>query len=662
MNPKLGLGIDAGGTYTDTVIVNLDTGKVLCGNKALTTRRDLTEGIRNSILGLDHGLFKDISLVSLSSTLATNSVVENKGCRVGLICIGKSYLHTSEPDFYAEIDGKFDMDGTECDPLDVHGALDAMESMKGEIDALAVSGYISVRNPSHEDRVAKMASRVLDVPIVCGHDLTSKLGFEQRTTTAVMNARLIPVVRELLSSVRKVLADIGIDAPLMMVKGDGALMKDDVAMRKPVETILSGPASSLTGAKALTGIDDAMVVDMGGTTSDIGILKNGFPRIEPEGANIGGKRTRVMAADIATFGIGGDSRIIVNGKDILLSPVREIPVCIAAVKWPSVKEVLRSLSGITDDRSAEDGPLEDILQDIEFFTLAHYSGDRSLSNEDTRFLQMLADGPMRLSDAASAMGIPPHAISAALLESRGYITRIGVTPTDLLHAEGSYSRYDTEASELAAAYLARKCGMDTEGFISHTKDLIVRKIAACAVEKVLRDETHKEELDGPYRLLMQKAVYGYDEDYDMLFKLKYPVIGIGAPVAAWLPKVAEILHTDLVLPETYDIGNAIGAITGSVSETIMITIRAVGEEYIEEPECNVFTGYGVKPFERPQEALEFAIREGTRLATEATVRSGCRNPVIETELDEKTVDLGHGKKAFRGATLTVRATGKPDLG
>ena len=338
-----GLGIDTGGTYTDTVIVNLDTNEVVCGNKALTTRHDLSEGIENSLLGLDRELFGKISLISLSSTLATNSVVENKGCRVGLICIGKSYLRSSDPDSYFEVDGKFNMDGQEVEELDVHAAMDAMGAMKGRIDALAISGYVSVRNPAHENRVAKMADKILGVPIVRGHELTSRLGFEQRTTTAVMNARLIPTITELLASVKSVLSKLGLDAPLMVVKGDGAIMKDDVAMVRPVETILSGPASSLTGAKALTGIDNAMMIDIGGTTSDIGVLKNGFPRVEPEGANIGGKRTRVIAADIATFGIGGDSRILVNGRKILLSSVREIPLCIASEKWPVIKETLRSL-------------------------------------------------------------------------------------------------------------------------------------------------------------------------------------------------------------------------------------------------------------------------------------------------------------------------------
>lgn len=159
-----------------------------------------------------------------------------------------------------------------------------------------------------------MVSRMLGIPAVCGHDLSSGLGFSERAATCVMNARLIPVIADLMESVKKVMAEYGISAPLMMVRGDGSMMGEAEAKRKPVETVMSGPAASLIGAMRMTGMKDAIVMDMGGTTTDIGILRNGRPRLEPEGATIGGTRTRVMAAEISTSGIGGDSRILVLGR------------------------------------------------------------------------------------------------------------------------------------------------------------------------------------------------------------------------------------------------------------------------------------------------------------------------------------------------------------
>ncbi len=656
-----GLGIDAGGTYTDTVIVDLESGAVICGNKALTTRHDLTVGIRNSIKGLDRHALSQVRLTSLSSTLATNSVVENKGCRVGLVCIGTDYVRVSKPEQYAVIDGRFSMGGKEEVPLDTRTARAELMKMKGKVDALAISGYVSVRNPSHENRVEALAKKILGVPIVCAHDLTSKLGFEQRTTTAVMNARLIPVIEELLRSVKAIMKEFGVDSPLMMVKGDGALMKDTTAMKKPVETILSGPASSLMGAKSLTGESDAVVIDMGGTTSDIGILKNGFPRIEPEGANIGGKRTRVMAADIATYGIGGDSRIVVNGKDILLSPVRVVPLCIAAKRWPSVKKTVMSLAGITDDRSAEDYGLDDILQDTEFFTLAHVKETENLTNADRRFLTALKRKPMRLSDAGERFGVPAHAFSASDMESRGYVLRIGVTPTDILHAEGSYTLYDAESSRIAVEYLARKCHLSAERFIERTKELIVKKIAACTMEKILLDDTRRDALTESEEELVDRVLNGSGGDYSIGFNLKHPVIGIGAPVGAWLPAVAELLNTRLLLPENSHIGNAIGAVTGCVCETVVITVRATGPEYQEEPECDVFTGKEIRTFSWTKEALEFAEKEGVRMAEDAALAAGAKNPVVEVFVEKNELVVSEDKKYFRGAEITVKVTGKPDL-
>lgn len=654
-----GLGIDTGGTYTDTVIVDLGTGKSICSNKALTTRDNLSVGIRESLEGLDRSLLAKVSLTSLSSTLATNSVVEGKGCRVGLVCIGKKYLETSLPDVYAEIDGKFSMSGEEEIRLDTGSAKQVLEGMKGKVDAVVVSGYLSVRNPSHEERVAAMAARILDLPVVCGHELTSKLGFEVRTTTAVMNARLIPIIRELLDSVIAVMKDLGISSPLMVVKGDGAVMKAETAIMRPVETILSGPASSLVGAKALSGTDDAVVIDIGGTTTDIGILKNGFPRIEPEGARISGRRTRVMAADISTFGIGGDSRILVNGKEIMLTPVRVIPLCIAASKWPSVKSAIEGLVSVTDDRPSEGYDPEDIVQDTEFFILAHPRFTDELPEHDRMLLEALRKGPRRIADLCREFGLPAHAFSVAELERRGYVTRIGMTPTDLLHAEGSYTEYDAETSLIAAGYLSRKCGLTLEGFIDKAKTEVVNKMAASVMEKMMLDRNGSDELTESQKEILRMSL-GSNEDYSLRFELKRPIVGIGAPVGAWLPKVAELLRAELLLPSDSEIGNAIGAITGSVSETATVTVRAAGTDVVEEPECNVFTGQTIKTFARPQEAMEFARSECARLAKAKASESGTANPVVEITVEENTMTVS-GRSFFRGATVTAKATGKPDL-
>ena len=190
-----GLGFDTGGTYTDAVIIDLSSNKIVCSAKSLTTRNDLSLGIAGAISTFDRNLMKDVRMVSLSSTLATNSIVEGKGCRVGLIAAGREFDHSIPVDEYICISGGHDLSGKEKDTLDEQSARDFMRSVKGKIDGLAITCYLSVRNPSHENRLAEIAKEELDIPIVCGHQLSSSLGFNERTVTCVMNARLIPIIK-----------------------------------------------------------------------------------------------------------------------------------------------------------------------------------------------------------------------------------------------------------------------------------------------------------------------------------------------------------------------------------------------------------------------------------------------------------------------------------
>ena len=150
---RYGLGIDTGGTYTDSVIIDLDSGIVISRSKSLTTRDDLVRGIESSLNGLDGALLSEVKLVSLSSTLATNSVVEGKKCRVGLISIGKKAGFTMPVNQYECVDGKFDFMGNEIVPLDTDAVRKSLLDMRGTIDSLAVAGYLSVRNPIHENIV-----------------------------------------------------------------------------------------------------------------------------------------------------------------------------------------------------------------------------------------------------------------------------------------------------------------------------------------------------------------------------------------------------------------------------------------------------------------------------------------------------------------------------
>jgi len=646
----LGLGIDTGGTYTDSVVIDMDTKKIVCRSKALTTRDDLIKGIVASLKRLANT--DKISIVSLSSTLATNSIVEGKSCRVGLIVLGKKFGHTVRVAQYAYLDAQLDLKGRTVKKLDMEEAKQAVESMRGKVDVLAVVGYMSVRNPAHEETVRSLAERMLGIPVVCAHDLTSKLGFEQRANTAIINAGLIPTIIDLINAVNKALKDLGIDAPLMIVKGDGSIMNAATAIKRPIETIMSGPASSLTSAMVHTGIENALIADIGGTTTDLGIIRGGFVRTLDSGAVVGGHRTRVRAADVSTYGMGGDSRISVERGRVTLSTIRIIPICIAATKWPSVKEWIKGLDSLASSPS-------DSVSDCEFYTLASNDEYSYLTEFDRRFLKTLKERPYSVREVSEITEIPFDRFCLKDMESEGYVTRIGVTPTDILAAEGVYKEYDPEASWIAVNLLAHKAGMKIDDFISVTKKAITQKICRCIMDHMIRSETGKDELTESDIQMIEEIIKDTG-DYNIGMRLKMPIVGIGAPVGAWLPDVAKFFDTKLILPENYDVGNAIGAISSSVTEVVELAVRAAFQDFSDDPECTVYNGETAFEFNDKEEALEFAIEEATRIATARAIESGAQDVSIEYKIDETCIDMeGKGKKVFRGATVLVRASGKP---
>ncbi len=650
--------MDTGGTYTDAVILDLENGEVLHKAKALTTKEDLVIGIENAICGFDKELLRNVSIVSLSSTLATNSIVEGKGCRVGLICIGREFDGSIRIDDHITVRGRHDINGNESEPLDKDSITDFIKEANDRIDCVAITGYMSVRNPEHEVAAMEIVKHITNKPIVCGHQLSSILGFNERTVTAIMNARLIPVIKDLIVSVEKVMLKRGMDAPVMIVKGDGSIMNVNVAEERPVETILCGPAASLTGAKVLTGIDDAIVVDMGGTTTDIGVLREGFPCINAEGAMIGGYRTHVMAAEISTSGIGGDSRIMVNGTKLSLTPLRVMPLCIAASKWPEI---------IDDLTAALDAPISrrevanerGIISDIEFFTVSRPADPRFLSRLDVEFLTLLKHRPLSLKRAGSMLNAHPTSFNIERMEEYGLIQRIGLTPTDILHSEGSYIEYDSKASELGVEYVLKRVGLPKKKFISRLKEMVYEKISSEILKKVIFDETGSTSNNLISEDLLKKAITGrMGRDYSCSISLNKPLIGIGAPVNAWIPEVARRLNTEFISSENSNIGNAIGAISGCIVESIDLLIEPDQMSQGSGRSCTVYSKLGKETFDSIEEGIDYAKREGHVFAENSARAAGASSINVRYDVKEKAVEVD-GIRMVLDITISVTAIGKP---
>jgi len=228
------LGIDTGGTYTDAVLFTYKDG-VVAKAKSLTTKHDLAIGIAGSVdtvLEAQPDATNDIALVSVSTTLATNALVEGKGGSVGLVMIGFSEADMEKAglrealgvDPVVFIPGGHDVQGNEK-PLDM-GLLDAFIAEQGpKVSGFAIAGYFAVRNASHELTVKKFLVENTGLPVTCSHELSSKLGGPKRALTTLLNTRLIPVIKDLILATQSHLEKTGITAPLMVVRGDGALVR-----------------------------------------------------------------------------------------------------------------------------------------------------------------------------------------------------------------------------------------------------------------------------------------------------------------------------------------------------------------------------------------------------------------------------------------------------
>ena len=613
---SLVLGIDTGGTYTDGVVVELKSKQILKKAKALTTREDLSIGIRNCINNLEFEDFKNIKAVSLSTTLATNAIVEGRGCEVGLLMLGHEPIGSLPVRHFSVLQGGHDLKGRPRNPLDLEQISQAICELKGKVDAVAISGYLSVRNPEHEITVRNMVNEILDLPVVCAHQLTTSLGFQERTVTAVLNARLIPIITELIESVKTVLKEIEIEAPIMIVKGDGCMMGEALAREKPIETILSGPASSIIGGTFLTKTSEALILDMGGTTTDIAIIKNGVPRINPEGATVGGLLTRVQAAQIYTYGLGGDSYIQLGkyGK-IEVGPQRVWPLCVIAHQHPNLVDELKVNFEKTYDLM--------FGQATDCFMLLKRVTSEELNRSEKKVVDILQSGPRSFYYLTQRLDIGPYLLNLQHLVNTGVLARISLTPTDILHAKGVYTQWNQEASVIGVNILASRMRKSPDEFIQLASEKIINDLCiTCLQSLVSCDEKNiwlKNTPDVMY--FIQKALSPDDgQGLDCTYKINMPIIGIGAPVRAWLPGMAKKMNTSLVIPEHAEVANAVGAATAKIMETVKVLIKPG----VEDGTYLMHAPWERKMFENLESAISYALEQASEQAEQAAIKAGAK--------------------------------------
>ena len=630
------LGVDTGGTFTDAVLVDSASGSVAAAHKSLTTHHNLAIGINAALDGLTHSAWENVPRAALSTTLATNAALESLGSRVGCILIGYDagvmrhyrldrHIRASA---VAHVAGRHDIFGEEVTPLDEDALREAVVHLAGEVDALAISSYLAPRNPDHEQRAVRLAGEVTSLPIVAGASLTSHLDSIRRATTATLNARLLAVTSELLDSLEDSVQRHGVSAPAMVVRGDATLMALELARDRPIETLFSGPAASAVGGARLAGIDRAVVVDMGGTSTDVGILHDGRPILTDRGAWLAGWRTAVRAAAVRSAAIGGDSRIRADPLDLVIGPERVVPLSRAAHQEPEIRLRLAELDAAHQSHR--------LVPVWEFFAAARPLADEVISAPEQRVLEALAHGPLDVLTLAKQAG----ARDARLLPidgliARRLITRIGLTPTDLLHVRGEYTEFDVEAATIASRIAARESRADPKTFVARAHEAVVRALCTATLRRAISarrpDLAESDEQLGTYLLDTSASPSSRVGPLDVGLRLTLPLIALGAAGAAWLPQVARRLHTEAIVPDHAAVASAVGAASTRIVQEVEVLLRP---QYLRRGgaiDYAVHSPEGRVMFASEAQAREHALAAGRRVAAAAAASAGAHGPSIDVD-------------------------------
>nr|WP_316651091.1 hydantoinase/oxoprolinase family protein [uncultured Gellertiella sp.] len=658
------LGIDTGGTYTDAALFH-ETRGVVAKAKSLTTRHDLAVGISGAVDAVIAAAgipVSAISLVSLSTTLATNALVEGQGGRSGLVMIGfgpddlkRDGLEAalgSDPVIF--LPGGHNVHGNET-PLELDHLAAALPELSKSVSSFAVAGYFAVRNPAHEIRVRDFILENSHLPVTCSHELSSRLGGPRRALTTLLNSRLVSMIDRLVGACERFLEGRGIHAPMMVVRGDGALISAAEAKVRPIETILSGPAASLVGARYLTGLDNAVVSDIGGTTTDVAVLEDGRPRLDAEGAVVGGYRTMVEAVAMRTYGLGGDSEVRINDRGLeakfTLGPRRFLPLSLLAASHGAIvvetleRQIRTTHIGRHDGKFAIRTGVPDHLA----------SG---LQAQEQALFDRIGTTPIPLDQLL--MSTPQRATLDRLV-SRGLVHLSGITPSDAMHVLGRQGQWHGEAARLGLALAARAkdgagrpLAQSPEEFAERIVDQLTRQsceviLAACLLDDGVVGVNTKESVEIDRALRRKPGIVRFGVGLDR------PLVGLGASAPVYYPAIADMLDSASSIPPDADVANAIGAVVGQVRASVTV--------FVTSPEEGIFVVNGAGVTVRmTNEAASFELaRDRAQMAALAQARlNGADEPVVDVRAEVDAPEVEGSRKLIE-ARFIATASGRPRI-
>lgn len=517
------LGIDAGGTHTDAVLVQ--DGALLASAKVLTCHENLLQSVQAVLAQLPASALQQVQRVTLGTTLAINAIVQGRTQPVGLVLAagpGLSAARFAMGSHVHVVEGGLDHRGEEVLPLKLDSLQRTAKDWQAQgLKAFAVVGKFSPRNPAHEQQLAHSLQQYLDakagakVCMVQGHQLSGQLNFPRRIATAYYNAAVWRLHNDFLDAAEGALQQAGVYAPVFLLKADGGAIAVPLSRQQPVQSILSGPAASVMGVMALgLGQEDALLLDIGGTTTDIALFAQGFPVLDRNGMRVqgpdsvqGARSTLVRALAFNTIGIGGDSALHLQGDCVAVGPQRLGPAMAFGGTTPTLMDALivTGHSHCGNEQAAHEGmqafaaahalqvsavaqqavqaavqaihkATQDLLARVNahpVYTLAALLGDKPLSPQKIWLVGGPAESMRSLLEDISALPVcvPPHAdvanaVGAALTLPTAALeffadTSTGLARVPLLDKELPLPRAFSlrEATDMAQAllqeYLAR---------------------------------------------------------------------------------------------------------------------------------------------------------------------------------------------------------------
>ncbi|TGC11495.1 hydantoinase/oxoprolinase family protein [Methanolobus halotolerans] len=643
------LGIDAGGTFTDAVIIRDSDGAIVGSTKVLTTYPNPIGGIKKAIDELDPEYVRSVKLVSVSTTLSTNTILEDTGFPVGVILVG-DYVIPEEgfpAKYYVRLNGGHTSNGEEAAPLDEEGVRKFAIEIKDQVSAFAVSSFFSNRNSEHELRVKHIIKELTGLPVVCGHELSQEVGAYDRSITAYLNAQLLPITHRFIKSIMQDISSRGIDANLLMLKCDGSVVSMEEALERPIESIFSGPAASLVGAAYLTKYDTCAMVDVGGTSTDVALIRNGIPELSDQGAVVGGWKTMVKAIRMETSATGGDSHIWTQDQRFYVGPRRVIPLCRAAVEYTGF------LAKLGECKNPSRKLLCENVQPSKFFVRTGFL-PMDLSRTEEEVYDAIQGMPVSYTELFLRLKKQPSVRALDSLIQKRLIQAIGFTPTDALHVLGDFQMWDAEASVLGAEKLARFMNMKKEELCNEIKRKVAWNMASDLVSYLVA---------GIPESVVEKMLSG--ENFTR-FKIETPVVLLGGPVVAFKEEMEKLIDTDIVLPEYASVGNAVGALVGKGIKRVEILVKRdfspiTGENVTNEELKNtkelvryfVFASGGRQMFSEYLEAVDFATTTAKQVVMDYMKSAGYSESEVDLEVTRKELSIRENEEPVETKVIVV---------